>query len=101
MTINHKTLVSTGEHIGAIRRLGSSYSAEEYLSAVMDAREVGDGEAYATAVLGSERVIATTNSEPDPTGADVYAKALANLKERGVHEPSYEQLRDALLEVAR
>src|SRR4051812_3459151 len=47
-----ETLISTGVHIGAIRRLGSPYRADEYLVAVEAAQAAGDGQAYADACLG-------------------------------------------------
>jgi hypothetical protein len=79
MSLNHnrETLVSSGEHIGAIRRLGATYSADEYLTAVQAARDAGDGEAYATAVLGDDE------PEPDPTGADLHEAALRILTAKG------------------
>ena len=77
------TLVSTGEHIGAIRRLGETYSVAEYLTAVEAARDAGDGERYATAVLGRETITATADPEPDPTGADLHEAALRILTAKG------------------
>jgi hypothetical protein len=74
---NRETLVSSGVHIGALRRLGDSYSADEYLTAVEAARDAGDGERYATAVLGPE------TATPDPTGADLHAAALRILSAKG------------------
>jgi len=83
MSINdhRETLVSSGVHIGAVRRLGSSFSATEYLAAVEAARVAGDGEAYATAVLGPEIITAT--EESDPTGADLHAAAVRILTAKG------------------
>jgi hypothetical protein len=78
---NRETLVSSGVHIGALRRLGDSYSADEYLTAVEAARDAGDGERYADSVLGPE--IGSTESEPDPTGAELHAAALAILTAKG------------------
>jgi hypothetical protein len=86
MSINHnrETLVSSGVHIGALRRLGTIYSADEYLTAVDAARAAGDGERYATAVLGPELV--STESQPDPGGADLHERAIEILKESGKGE---------------
>jgi hypothetical protein len=39
-----ETLRSTGEHLGALRRLPDTYSDAEYLSALQRAREARDGE---------------------------------------------------------
>jgi len=80
---NRETLTSTGVHIGAMRRLGESYSAEEYLTAVQAAQDAGDGEAYATAVLGSEPINATAD---DPTGADLHEAAIRILTAKGKAE---------------
>lgn len=46
------TLVSSGEHIYAVRRLGENYSDAEYLRAIQAARDVEAGERYADSVLG-------------------------------------------------
>ena len=75
------TLVSSGVHLGAVRRLGSSYSPSEYLAAVQAARDAGDGEAYATAVLNPEIVTAT--EEADPTGAKLHEAAIKILAAKG------------------
>jgi len=84
---NRETLTSTGVHIGAMRRLGESYSAEEYLTAVQAAQDAGDGEAYATAVLASEPINATAD---DPTGADLHEAAIRILTAKG-HGGDYTQ----------
>src|SRR5438128_1069526 len=49
-----ETLVSTGLHVGACRRLGAVYTNDEYLEAVEAAREAGDGTAYADRILGTD-----------------------------------------------
>ena len=52
--MNRAGVVSAGEHIYAVRTLGESYSAEEYVEAINHARARGAGEEYATRVLGPE-----------------------------------------------
>jgi hypothetical protein len=77
MTLTRETIVSSGVHIGALRRLGSSYTDDEYLAAAAAALDARDGERYAAAVLGDEE------TEPDPTGADLHEAAIRILTAKG------------------
>ena len=52
------------------------------LVACQAARDAGDGETYARAVLG-ETIIAIADTEPDPTGADLHEAALRILAAKG------------------
>lgn len=92
--IQRSTLVSSGEHIGAIRRLPESYSASEYLVAVEAARAAGDGETYANAVVGADVT-------EDDGGATVRA-AESLLRRQGVDpaKASYREYCAALVEVS-
>ena len=94
------TLISSGEHVYALRRLGKpSYSPEEYLAAVEAARDAGDGERYADAVLGPDLDTLLSSTEQDD---DVIEAAHRDLRQRGIDpdSASYEQLRDALVRCA-
>jgi hypothetical protein len=95
-----ETLISTGVHIGAIRRLGSSYTADEYLRAVEAARDAGDGEAYADACLGVD-VNSVLRGVEDGGEATVRA-AESLLRGRGVDpaRASYREFAAALVEVS-
>jgi len=92
-------LTSSGEHIHAIRKLGSSYDAEQYLEAVTEARDVGAGERYADAVLGPDLDMILSATEQDD---DVIEGAHRDLRQRGVDpdSASYQQLADALAKVS-
>jgi len=89
------TLASCGEHLGALRRLPRTYSAEEYLGALQLAREAGDGETYVVRCLGE-----AAEDDVVEVGADVHERALTLLAKRGVHDPDYKQLAAALVEVS-
>jgi hypothetical protein len=93
-------LTSSGEHIAAVLKLGSTYDAEAYLAAVDEARELGKGEAYADAVLGidANSLLSGTEDEDDAK----MALAASDLKARGIDPASatYEQLSDALIRVS-
>src|SRR5947207_10362500 len=94
------TLISSGEHVYALRRLGKpSYSPEEYLQAVEAARDAGDGERYADAVLGPNLDTLLSSTEQDD---DVIGAAHRDLRQRGVDPDSatYEQLASALARVS-
>jgi hypothetical protein len=78
------TIISAGEHIHAVRRLGADYEVEAYLEANDDARAVNAGERYADSVLGPETITATT--EPDPNGAALHEAALGILKDKGKND---------------
>jgi len=94
------TLVSTGLHLYALRRIGKqSYSAEEYLEAAEAAREAGDGERYADQVLGPDVDALLSATEQDD---DVIEAAHRDLRQRGVdpESASYEQLAAALARVS-
>jgi hypothetical protein len=86
-------LTSSGEHIFAVRKLGDSYTAEEYLEAVEDARAARRGEEYADRVLGEEDESATHE------GADLLKAAEADLRAHGIEPDSatYRQLAAALV----
>jgi hypothetical protein len=94
------TLISSGEHIYALRRLGKpSYSAEEYLEAVERSRDAGDGQAYADAALGPDPDLALTG-EADP---DELIKAVeADLRSHRIEpdQATYQQYADALARVS-
>jgi hypothetical protein len=93
------SLVSSGEHIHALCRLGTSYSAEEYLQAVELAREVGAGESYADRVLGPDLDTLLSATEQDD---DVIEAAHRDLRQHGIDPDaaSYEQLASALARVS-
>jgi hypothetical protein len=88
------TLKSSGEHVYAVRRLPEKYSVDDYLAAITRAREVCAGEAYADAVLGK------SDEESETVGQELLDRAMADLKSRGVHDPSYQELARALEEVS-
>jgi len=94
------TLVSCGEHIYAIRRLGDSYGPEEYLHAVQAARDAGDGERYADACLGVD-VDSLLRGVAEGGAATVRA-AESLLRGRGVDpaRASYREFADALIAVS-
>lgn len=97
-----RTLIETGEHIGAERLLGADYSAAEYVEAVGLAREALIGEAYARRVLGAEVDSRLSGiDQPDPDGELVQA-AERKLRLRGIDpkNASYAEYRDALMGVA-
>ena len=96
-----KTLISSGVHIGAIRRLGDSYSADEYLAAVEAAQAAGDGEAYADACLGVDADSVLLGVAEDGGEATVRA-AESLLRGRGVDpaKASYREFAAALVEVS-
>jgi hypothetical protein len=101
-TATRETLISTGVHLGAIRRLGSSYTADEYLAAVDAAQAARDGEAYADACLGVEVDALLRGVESEDDGEAVVRAAEANLSRRGVdpRKATYGQYRDALVEAS-
>jgi hypothetical protein len=77
-----ETLISTGVHLGAIRRIGSdSYSPEEYLAAVQAARDAEDGERYADACLGVD--VDSVLRGVEQVDDDV-ARIEASLRRRGI-----------------
>jgi hypothetical protein len=94
------TLKSTGVHLGAVRRLGSSYTDEEYVEAVERARDAGDGERYASTVLGPDVDDVVRGVEEED---DLMTAAAAVLKDRGISldDATQGQLRDALVAVSR
>jgi hypothetical protein len=96
---HRQQLISSGEHVHAIRKLGSSYSAEDYLQAVSEARELGAGEQYADACIGVdvEALLTGTEDADDET----IALAARDLKARGIdlQSATYQQLADALIRV--
>jgi hypothetical protein len=96
---HRQLLVSSGEHIHAIRKLGSSYDAESYLQAVTEARELQAGERYADACLGPDLDKFLSATEQDD---DVIEAAHRDLRQRGVDPESatYEQLASALARVS-
>jgi NADPH:quinone reductase-like Zn-dependent oxidoreductase len=94
-TATRATIVSTGEHLHAVRKLGPDYTRSEYLEALDLARAVNAGEQYADLVLGAE-----PDDVPDEIGGEEYAKAMADLKERGILDPSYAELTAALVRVS-
>jgi hypothetical protein len=100
-TTQRVQLVSTGEHVYAIRRLGDSYTAEEYLRAVKAARDAGDGEAYADAVLGVD-VDSVLRGVTEKGGEVTVRAAESLLRGRGVDPAtaSYREFADALIEVS-
>lgn len=92
-----QTLISSGVHIGAVRRLGETYSTEEYLGAVEAARAAGDGERYADAVLGADVDELLRGVEE---GGDVVVRAAeGSLRDRGIDPTAatFEQYRAALV----
>jgi hypothetical protein len=94
------TFISTGQHIGAVRRLGETYSNEEYAAAVEAASLAGDGERYADAVLGAD-VDALLRGVED--GGDAVVRAAESLlRGRGVDPAtaSYHTFARALAEVS-
>jgi hypothetical protein len=98
-----KTLISSGEHLAAVLKLGGdSYTAEEYLEAVDLARARGAGERYADAVLGVDAEPVLRGAVEDDGEATLRA-AQSNLRRRGIDpaKASYSEMLDALLEVAR
>jgi hypothetical protein len=98
---HRQTLVSSGEHIYAVCKLGDSYSVAEYLEAVDLARAAGAGERYADACLGVDVDSVLRGVDQDSGEATVRA-AESNLRRRGV-DPStatYRQFADALAEVS-
>jgi len=94
-----QTFISTGQHIGATRRLGETYSNQEYLAAVEAASLAGDGERYADAVLGGDvdNLLRGIVEEDD-----LMTSATAVLKDRGIslEDATQGQLRDALVQVS-
>jgi hypothetical protein len=95
-----QTLISSGQHIGAIRRLGETYSTEEYLRAVEAARDAEDGERYADAVLGADVEDLLRGAED---GGDAVVRAAESLlRGRGVDPDtaSYYTFARALAEVS-
>jgi hypothetical protein len=100
-TALRETMLSTGVHIGAVRRLGETYSTEEYLVAVERARDAGDGEAYANRVLGVDADELIRGVEQDDGNAIVLA-AERSLRRRGVDpkKATYQEYADALAQVS-
>ena len=97
------TLVSSGIHLGAVRRLGSSsYDVDEYLAAVEAARDAGDGEQYADRVLGIDVDAIITGTEQD-SGEETVRAAERLLRSRSIDpkKASYRQFAAALVEVSR
>jgi hypothetical protein len=97
-----RSLVSSGEHVGALRRLGETYSTEEYLVAVEAARDAGDGDRYADAVLGTDVDDLLLGVESDDEGDAVVRAAEASLRRRGVDpaKASYREYAAALVEAS-
>lgn len=95
------TLVSSGEHIYAVRRLGDSYTTEEYLAAVQDARDAGAGEFYADACLGVD-VDGVLKGVVAGDGEATVRAVERRLRSRGVDpaKASYRQYAEALAEVS-
>jgi hypothetical protein len=97
---HRELLISSGEHIHAVRKLGSSYSAEQYLEAVTEARELGAGEEYATACIGPDvDALLTAVADSDD---DLIKAAEAELRRRGIDpaKATYGQYADALSRVS-
>ena len=96
-----KTLVSSGVHLGAVRRLGSSYTPAEYLAAVEAARCADDGEAYADAVLGVD-VNEVLRGVTEDGGEATVRAAESLLRGRGVDpaKATYREFAAALVEVS-
>jgi len=98
---HRQLLISSGEHIHAIRKLDSSYTAEQYLQAITEAREVDAGTRYADAVLGGPDVDALLEGVADPDD-DLIKAAEGLLRSRGIDpgSASYEAYAEALIEVS-
>jgi hypothetical protein len=94
-----QTLISSGEHIYAVRKLGDSYSPDEYLEAVDLARASGAGEHYADRVLGVDVEELLRGVEEK---VDVVQAAEATLRRRGIDPDvaTYQQYADALVEAS-
>lgn len=92
-----QTLISSGQHIGAVRRLGETYSTEEYLVAVEAARDARDGERYADAVLGPDVDAIVTGTQRDG-GEELVRAAERRLRRRGIDpvKATYREFSDAL-----
>jgi hypothetical protein len=97
---HRQLLISSGEHIHAIRKLGNSYTAEQYLQAVTEAREVDAGARYADACLGPDVDLLLTGTEDEDDAT--MALVASDLKARGIdlESASYEQLRDSLVRLS-
>ena len=96
MTNVRKTLISTGDHIGAERLLGADYSDKEYIEAVNAAHYHGVGEAYANRILGAD-------VSDDAVDEDVVVEAAERrLRARGIHpaKATYQEYADALVEAS-
>jgi len=102
VTTNRQTLVSSGEHIYAVRRLGETYSVEAYLEAVELARDAGEGECYADRVLGATDFDALLRGVEDDGEAIVRA-AESDLRARGIDPTTatYREYAEALSRVSR
>jgi hypothetical protein len=95
------TLISSGEHIAAVCKLGDNYTAEEYLEAVDLARTAGAGESYADACLGVD-VDSVLRGVAEDDGEAIVRAAEASLRRRGI-DPStatYSEFASALAEAA-
>jgi hypothetical protein len=92
---HRQTLISSGVHIGAERRLGSSYTNAEYVQAAEAATAAGDGTAYADRVLGADPDMILQGVEEE----DVVCAAEADLRDRGIDPAAatQAQYRDALV----
>jgi hypothetical protein len=97
-----ETLISSGEHIGAIRRLGDDYTDAEYVEAVTAARAAGDGAAFADACLGVDVDALLRGVESDDDSEAVVRAAESSLRRRGIDpaRASFAEYRDALVEVS-
>ena len=77
-----KTLISSGVHIGAIRRLGDSYSADEYLAAVEAAQAAGVAEDGGEAtVRAAESLLRGRGVDPAKASYREFAAALVEVSE--------------------
>jgi hypothetical protein len=96
-----KTLISSGEHIGAIRRLGDDYTDAEYVEAITAARAAGDGTSFADACLGVD-VDALLRGVEEDDGSAIVRAAESSLRRRGIDlkAASYAEYRAALVEVS-
>jgi hypothetical protein len=95
------TLISSGEHLAAVCKLGDNYSPEEYLEAVDLARTAGAGESYADACLGVD-VDSVLRGVAEDDGEAIVRAAEASLRSRGINpaKASYREFADALVRVS-
>jgi hypothetical protein len=86
---------SAGLHLGALKVLArDDYTNDEYIRAAAVAEELGLDSAYEAAVLGA------AEEEPHDVGEDLHLQATRALLARGIANPTYDEYRDALVEVS-